>query len=151
MKESGALLSAILRVTHPELFRAGLDSLRAAASREDSVQAALETWPTVFNAVQIICNRQSPWHRDSAGMPPWFDMLITLGSYKRATLVLRNLGVQVAYKPGSIALISSLLVHHGVAEVQPDRICYSWFMTQALHSNHMISSASWVVREPPVL
>ncbi|RDX41198.1 hypothetical protein OH76DRAFT_1365003, partial [Lentinus brumalis] len=116
MKESGALLSAILRVVHPEMYAAGKASL-SRMSADPSIAAALRTWPTVFNTVQIISNRATPFHRDTSGAPPWFDVLMTLGPYDRAELVLRNLGIQIAYKPGTIAPICSQLVHHGVREV----------------------------------
>ena len=145
MAESGALLSAILRIAHPALYRAGISSLQVAA--QDSIaRSALDVWPTVFNAVQVISNRQTPFHRDNAGMPAWLDLLMSLGSCRRATIVLRNLGMQMAYNPGSLALISSFLIHHGVAEVPADRICYSWFMTEVLHVNLGIPEVSWASR-----
>ncbi len=143
MKESGALLSAILRVVHPEMYAAGRTSL-SRMSADPSIAAALSTWPTVFNNVHIISNRATPFHRDTSGIPPWFDLLMTLGSYKRATLVLRNLGIQIGYKPGTIAPICSLLIHHGVARVEGDRVCYSWFMSEAVHRNYEVPSVSYM-------
>ena len=143
MKECGALLSAILRVVHPALYAAGRMSL-SRMSADSSIATALQTWPTVFNNVHIISNRASPFHRDTSGLPPWYDMLVTLGSYDWAELVLRNLRVQIRYKPGTIALICSLLLHHGVARVDGDRICYSWFMSEAVHRNFNVSDVSWM-------
>lgn len=144
MRETGALLSAILRVTHPDLYMAGRNSLIKIMSDHPNCKEAIARWPTVFNMVQIISNRQTPFHRDVSGQPTWYDLLVTLGSYQRATLALRNIGIRVAYRPGSIALISSLLLHHGVAEVDPDRLCYSWFMTDAVHTNQSIPTVSWM-------
>lgn len=143
MRESGALLSAILRVAHPDLYDAGRASL-ARLSTIDGLGDGISEWPTVFNAVQLISNRETPYHRDTSGRAEWYDMLMSLGTYRRAALVLRNLGLQVAYKPGSMALLSGLTVHHGVAEVEPDRLCYAWYMADAVHGNFNIPDVSWM-------
>ena len=143
IRESGALLSAILKIAHPGLYRAGRESL-IAMSESPAISAALATWPAVFNSVQIISNRETPFHRDNTGEATWLDLLMTLGDYGEATIVLRNLGVQVAYTPGTVVLLSGYLVHHGVANVPPDRICYSWFMTHATHANHGVEEVSWM-------
>ena len=119
MRESGALLSSILFIAHPSLYKAGEESLRRALKTE-KMQYAISKWPTVFNKVQVISNRQSPFHRDTSGQPTWYNLLLTLGTYKWGTLAFRNLGMQVSYQLSTIALISALLIHHGAAEVNPD-------------------------------
>ncbi len=143
MKECGALLSAILRVVHPGMYEAGKTSL-SRMSADPSIAAALHTWPTVFNNVQIISNRATPFHRDTSGIPPWYDMLVTLGAYGRAELVLRNLGIQLGYKPGTISPICSLILHHGVGKVRGDRLCYSWYMSEAVHRNFGVPDVSYM-------
>lgn len=143
MKESGVLISAILSVAHPALFRAGQAAMRTLAG-VDTVSHALASWPTVFDKVHLICNRESPYHRDSSGLPTWYDLIMTLGSYRWGTLALRNLGVQVSYRPGTIALISAYLIHHGVGPVGPDWICYSWFMCKEVHQNHGVEDVPWM-------
>ena len=143
MRETGALCSAILRVVHPELYIAGREALVWAATLP-AVSAALDTWPSVFAKLQIISNRQTPFHRDLSGEATWFELLISLGSYDRATMVLRNLGIEVAYTPGSAVALSSYLVHHGVSAVEPDRICYAWFMSRHLHDNHGLDNVEWM-------
>ncbi len=144
MKECGALLSAILRIVHPEMYEAGRTSLLR-MSAKPSIAAALSTWPTFFNYVQVISNRATPFHRDTSGMPPWFDFLMTIGPYDRAELVLRSIGVQISYKPGTIAPICSLLLQHGVGSIiGGDRICYSWFMSEAVHCNFEVPKVSYM-------
>ena len=143
MREPGALLSAVLFITHPRLYQAGRDCLTKMAHHE-AVSHALNEWPTIFNAVQVISNRETPFHRDTAGQPTWYDLLVTLGDYERAAMVFRNLGIQVTYCPGTVEVVASFLVHHGVAKVVPDRLCYAFFMTDAAHANHDIAPASWM-------
>lgn len=135
MKESGALFSALLRVAHPEQFEAGYETLFRAGERFTRVSEALQTWPLVYHGLHILSNRQTPFHRDTSAQPTWFDMLITLGSYDRAQLAARNLGMQMSYRPGTAVMLSSFLVHHGVSEVPPDRLCYAFFMSRALYTN----------------
>ena len=145
MRESGALCSAILRVAHPHLYDAGREAL-IRASKVPAVDRALQTWPSIFHVVQVISNRQTPFHRDTSGQATWMELLISFGSYRRAFLVLRNLGFQVEYGPGTAGVVCSYLVHHGVAEVEPDRICYAWFMSDALHTNHGVNAVPWMTR-----
>ena len=143
MKECGALLSAILHVTHPDLYEAG----KMSPSRmciHPTIAAALSTWPTVFNNVHVISNRVTPFHRDTSGIPSWYDLLMSVGPYNRAELVLQNIGVQIGYKPGTMAFICSQVVHHGVGQVDEDCICYSWFMAEAVHRNFEVPSVSWM-------
>lgn len=89
-------------------------------SGHPAVAEALAIWPAVFNAVQLISNRETPFHRDTSGQATWLDLLISLGDYSEGTIVFRNLGIQVAYSPGSAVLMGGFLVHHGVAKVEPD-------------------------------
>ena len=135
MFETGALISALLRVAHLAQFDAGFEALFRAGERYPAVAKALETWPFVFHSLHVLANRETPFHRDVSSHPTWYDILLTLGSYERAQLVTRNLGMQVSYKPGTAVLLSSFVVHHGVAQVPPDRICYAFFMSRALHCN----------------
>lgn len=151
MRESGALISAILRVAHPNLYRAGREALRSAAEANANIMNALSYWPTVFHSLQVISNRETPYHRDVSGEAEWMDLLISLGSYRQATLALRNVGMQVAYKPGSVVLLSGKIVHHGVSRVEPDRLCYAWYMTDALHRNFGGHDVSWVNRHDDVI
>ena len=143
MRDSGALCSAILRVIHPELYRAGREALLRAA-HEPLVRNAMEFWPSIFHSVHLIANRESTFHRDISGSPTWMELLVTLGTYDRATLVARNLGIQFAYSPGSIIALSSYLVHHGVAQVSSDRLCYAWFMNSDLTRNFNVPPVPWV-------
>ncbi|KAI0749120.1 hypothetical protein C8Q74DRAFT_1157040, partial [Fomes fomentarius] len=111
--ESGALCSTIHWVAHPELYLAGCKTLMRTSATTPLVRQALDTWPTVFPAVHVISNCETPFHQDTSGQAAWFEMLTSFGTYSRATLVARNIGIQMAYKPGSAILLSSLLIHHG--------------------------------------
>lgn len=144
MREEGALCSAILSIAHPDLFAAAQEALGAAARCEPLVAEALTIWPAIFSRLQVLSNRESPFHRDNSGEVTWYDLLLTFGTHEPATLVMRNLGVEVAYAPGSAVLLCSQLIHHGVARVEPDRICYAWFFNRFLHANMDASAVGWM-------
>lgn len=146
MRDAGALCSALLYVVHPQLYAAARHALLSAAARSGRVRQALAHWPSLWHNLQIISNRESPYHRDMSGKPPWYELLMTLGSYPRATLVLRNAGMQLAYLPGTAVFMASKVLHHGVAKVDPDRLVYTWFMSACLHDNHAAPDVPWVYR-----
>ena len=145
MKESGALCSAILRVAHPEFYAAGRKAFER-ASAMPAVRDALGKWPSIFSAVEVISNRETPYHRDTSGFRTMMEFLITMGDYDLATLVVRNLGMQLVYKSGTGILLTIFVLHHGVASVPADRICYAWFTAEALLTNHDIPPIPWMTQ-----
>ncbi|KAG2087824.1 uncharacterized protein F5147DRAFT_789776 [Suillus discolor] len=65
LQRSGIIVSAALRVMHPDLYWAGMETqvrLGKWASRYelDKMHYHLQRWTSVFNVVSIICNRRSP-------------------------------------------------------------------------------------------
>ena len=137
MDESGSLLDGILAVTHPELYaisQTWVDRILA-EKRCSAATEGMRSWPTSFNSVQVIVNRLSRLHRDKNTCPGWSDLLATLGTYgEQAVLELNNLGVSVPYDSGTVAVICSRIIRHGVPKVEGDRVCYAWYMVQNVHT-----------------
>lgn len=136
MDETGGLLDGILAVTHPQLYavsQALVDAIRV-DPRCPAASQGMANWPTSFNSVQVIVNRQSLLHRDKNTSPGWVDLLLTLGTYgQQAVLELHNLGVSLPYDTGTIAVICSRIIRHGVPEVDGDRICLAYYMVETVH------------------
>ena len=129
----GGLLDGILAVTHPELYRQALAVSEEVFRTFGACRGQLSLWPSCFSSVQVIVNRSSPIHRDLSGYHGWLELLLTLGTYgETAILELRNLGVSVPYPPGSVAMLCSRQILHGVPTVAGDRICYAWYMNKQL-------------------
>jgi len=61
-KEASSLLSAILSIIHPELYKKALKVL-IGLGEQDDLLPALRKWASVFNGVQIIGNRDTPIHQ----------------------------------------------------------------------------------------
>ena len=145
LDETGAILDGILSILHPKLFMAASEVLAKCRSDPGDFGTTLRLWPTCFNVLQVIVNRESPFHRDTSARAGWLDLLISLGTYgvSGAIMALRNLGVSVAYKAGSIVLITSRVVMHGVPPVPADRICYAWFMKDVVHHRMGVPDPGW--------
>ena len=153
MFETCTFIDAILDIIDPRLARVGrdvMDKIKADAAarhsddRHHKATAQIQSWPTVFNAVQIICNRASIYHRDSNAPQGWFDGLLSVGEYEqRLVLSLRNLGICVPYDSGSLCFLSSKVVVHGVPDVDRNRLCIAFFMDDSVHHHYQAPSPGW--------
>ncbi|KAG1723659.1 uncharacterized protein EDB91DRAFT_1087731 [Suillus paluster] len=94
-----AIATAALRVMHPEQYWAGL---RAFASLEEKAQSkellkmseTLQYWATVFNSLSVICNQETPNHRDHSSIPECFDILTRVGNYSNARMSMPSLQLE---------------------------------------------------------
>ncbi|KIJ69562.1 hypothetical protein HYDPIDRAFT_79726 [Hydnomerulius pinastri MD-312] len=141
------LVDALLAIVHPELYR------RSSAVREQlladeeimDLHKLIRAWPTLFTAISVVYNRETPFHRDSKSAPQWYDLFLSIGSYTNAILELPTLGIHACYMPGTAALFSGLLLRHGVSPVdQGDRIGYVFYMRPSVFHFASISLGKWV-------
>lgn len=144
--ESIALISASMSILHPGLYAAGMQCMYALGTVEEDplVRSTMETWPSIFNAIQIISNRETPRHRDPQTRCEWFDLLCTLGTYITADLFLEGLGLKLDYQPGTLVAISGRLIPHSVGKCPPDRVCYAFYMRNALHKRFGVENPGWM-------
>lgn len=144
MVDTGGLLDGILAVAHPRLYAAAKEVQRRLCERVAEIREHVINWPTVYNAIQVMVNRETVHHRDTTTRPGWFDMCATVGSYgETAVMSFRNLGVCVPYDTGSVALVASRVVIHAVPRVPPDRIAYVFFMCDAVHKWLAVEDPGW--------
>lgn len=128
MEESGGLLDGIHAVAHPESYWICRHLANTAFTTLPDTRRAQSLWPSVLTHFQVIANRQTLIHRDVTGPGRSFDMLLTMGTYgRKAVMELRNLGVSVPYDAGSMVVLASRIISHGVPRVPPDRICYAMY------------------------
>ena len=144
MQETGGILDGILAVTHPELYEAGRALMQQLYTDNAHARALVNAWPSVYHAVHVIVNRETLQHRDKNGLAGWFDLLLTVGTYgEEAVLSMRTFGVSVPYDSGSIVMIPSRTVLHGVPPVSPDRVCLAWLMKADVLAYHHIACNEW--------
>ncbi|KAG2028697.1 hypothetical protein BDR03DRAFT_882880 [Suillus americanus] len=139
LQRSGIIISAALRVMHPDLYWAGMETqvgLGKWASRYelDEMHYHLQCWTSVFNVVSIICNRRSPPHRDPKCRPAAFDIMTTAGRYHPVVMDFMNLRIKFLYDSGSILDSSCRLVRHYMNVEEGNRIVTVWYMQDSIHN-----------------
>ena len=141
----GSVLSGVLRIIHPDQYRAGMEVMRS-MRRSILENRCLSRWPSVFNAITLISDRHCPMHRDSGGAFYLYDMLISVGSYTSAPMCLMPLGVQVRNSPGTVVAFSGSAIRHGVAEADGHRICHALYMRESLHRYCGVQPCGWMTQ-----
>jgi hypothetical protein len=143
MSETSALISAILRVMHPALYQSGRQTMMR-LGQYTTLHPALKLWPSVFNAVTVLSNRKTPYHRDNYSREQWYDILTTVGPYKEATLHFPGIGVRLAYKSGTVVGFSGKILRHGVEECEGERVCLAYYMRDTVHERMGVEAAQWM-------
>jgi len=150
MAETTALLSAILRVMHPDLYRAGRTAIIELSRQSGNVQnpeataEVLKHWSSVFTACSVISNRVTPFHRDLQTNPQWFDVLATVGNYSMAMMELPDVGLRLLYAAGTVVGISGKLLKHGVSGwAGPDRVCVASYMRPKVIQRLGVEAPLW--------
>ncbi|KAG1830856.1 hypothetical protein EV424DRAFT_1314940 [Suillus variegatus] len=139
LQRSGIVVSAALRVMHPDLYWAGMETqVRlgkwAARYELNEMHHHLQRWTSVFNVVSIICNRRTPPHRDPKCRPAAFDIMTTAGVYCPVIMDFMNLGIKFLYDSGSILASSCRLVRHYMNVEEGNRIVTAWYMRDSIHN-----------------
>ncbi|KAG1724391.1 uncharacterized protein EDB91DRAFT_1255255 [Suillus paluster] len=75
--------------------------LRAAEKKLDEMGARLREWASVFTAVAI-------------SRPQWFNVMTSVGNYGAARMKMPNIGIEIVYGPGAMAVGSGRIIRHGV-------------------------------------
>ena len=147
VQESSAILSAMLSIMHPELYAAGLQAMkgmRDAAPTGSHQRKVVDAWASVFTAVQVISQRETPEHRDNGSRATWYDILATIEGYRRVYLELPSIGLKMRYDPGSVVAIAGKILRHRVAKTGRWRICYAFFMRDKVHAALNVRAPHWM-------
>ncbi|KIJ63239.1 hypothetical protein HYDPIDRAFT_92670 [Hydnomerulius pinastri MD-312] len=141
------LVDALLAIVHPELYRHSSAVREQLLADEEimDLHELIRAWPTLFTAISVMYNRETPFHRDSKSAPQWYDLFLSVSSYTDAILELPTLGIRAHYMPGTATLFSGLLLRHGVSPVnQGDCIGYVFYMRPSVFHFASISLGKWV-------
>jgi len=141
--EAGALLSAIVRVAHPDLYDAGLIAFMEMHNIPE-VAECLQCWSSIFSAISVIANRESPIHRDAGTRSEWYDFLVSIGGDPDTRMVWPSLGVQLAYTSGTGVLFSGYCIPHGVGKSKADRVCIAGYMKDNVHERFHVRAPGWM-------
>jgi len=144
ISESNAILSTILAVIHPQLYDAGWQTAKCLRDTPKVDQDVLSRWASVFSSISIISNCSTPLHQDRSSQSNWYDMLVTLGRYRKCDLKLPGLGVSLEYGPGTVLGISGSVLEHVVPSFKGDRVCYVYFMRNNVHEWANVPASNWM-------
>lgn len=139
------LYNAVLRVIHPLHYKTSLNCLLRLHNTHH--ESALENWGTVFNALSVISNRETPYHRDNQSRHQWYDLVTTFGTYPDARLSLPGLGIELPYHSGTISAFSGRVLRHGVREAEGrpgDRLCLVYYMRESVQDRLGGQAGEWV-------
>jgi hypothetical protein len=145
VSESNAIFSAILAVIHPKLYDAGRQTIKRLRDTPGvDPQDVLSRWASAFSGVAVISNRLTPAHRDAGSRFNWYDILVTLGSYRNCNLKLPGLGISLEYGPGTVVGILGKVLEHEVPGAEGDRVCYAYFMKNNVHEWAKVPASDWM-------
>jgi Oxygenase domain of the 2OGFeDO superfamily len=143
--ESNLITSAILAVIHPELHKAGRETLNRLRQYEEiQPQDVLRRWTSAFSGVSVIVNRLTPPHRDGYSRNQWYDLLVTLGRYEDCNLELPGLGLSLEYGPGTVVGLMGMVLEHEVTRFKGERVCYAYWMRDVVHEWASVPGNSWM-------
>lgn len=133
----------MLRVAHPALYEAGRDLLIGLNSVPE-LHPAVENWTSVFGAISIISNRESPVHRDSGTNARWYDALTNIGGDIDTRMDWPSFGIQLQYRSGTTILFSGYAIPHGVAGSEKERVCFAHYMKDNVHERFGVEAPNWM-------
>ena len=141
-------LNIVLLLTHPSLHRIGssiLQNLRDFGETKDIASL----WHSVYTGIAVISNCETPSHVDSNGRPEWYDLLTVKGSHslRSSRLELPEMGLTLAYGPGTVVALSGQIFQHRVGFWgDGDRICYARFMRDEVRNWFGVEPGEWMTQ-----
>ncbi|KAI0038756.1 hypothetical protein FA95DRAFT_1463960, partial [Auriscalpium vulgare] len=141
--ESNAILSAVLSVVHPPLYRGAREVMLRLREQPDLAEA-IDNWHSVFTGVAVISNRSTCLHRDTGGRFAWYDLLASCGPYHGAKLCLPAIGIELEYPPGTIDAVSGMSLAHSVPGFDGERLCHAFFMKDSVHHFARVEAPGWM-------
>lgn len=127
---------------HPELFAMSRNAMVKLATMEEA-DDLVNLWTSVFNGCQVMCNRETPIHRDNSSAAEWYDILCSVGPYPGADLELTNVGLTFQYNTGAILALCGRILRHGVSATEGDRMCLSYYMRENVQCRLGSRPAGW--------
>lgn len=142
MTDSSTFTAALLKIIHPDLFTMALHTMQKLAL-EPELEPFITAWSNLFNGVSIICNRETPIHRDTNSLEHWYDFLFTMGPYVDGVMEIPGVGIRLAYDSGTMVALTGRVLRHGVAKVDGDRLCVAYYMRENVQRRMAESLALW--------
>jgi hypothetical protein len=149
------LCNAVTALVTPEMYDVGLEAIFKTKLGVEmaSLHNNVQLWPSVFTGLEVIVNRETGPHRDKGGCSTHFDLLVSLGTHKKAMLYLRELSLYFPYLPGTMAIICGKVFLHEIVDGEGgkgwdggERICVAHFMKDAVHCRLGLPRPGWPMK-----
>lgn len=102
-------------------------------------------WPSVFSGIGVIVDRVTPSHRDKGACAQAYDLLLSMGTHRSATLRLSDVQAELSYWPGTIVMVCGRVLRHAVESWEGgDRICCAHYMRDNVHNRLQLPRPNWV-------
>jgi len=88
--------------------------------------------PSIFHGRSVIFNRATDVHKDMNDPYANLTPLVTLGTYTEGHLVCPEIGVSLAYRPGTVTLVRGGMIAHGVRYTGGQRVCVAHFQHRTM-------------------
>ncbi|KAI0050138.1 hypothetical protein FA95DRAFT_1514650 [Auriscalpium vulgare] len=126
-------LDHLLQMTAPDPHAAYFKSMECLRKGVETAKHA-KNWDSSFQGISIIYNRATPSHQDDKGCLAGLDALLSVGPYHHCLLILKILGLELSYDPGTLVLILGSIIPHEVGDwgVEGERTCLVHFTHKAL-------------------
>jgi hypothetical protein len=132
-----------MTMSSPSQFEAGFQATQAVKDLELHENAQL--WTSIFSAIAVIVNRETPPHLDDGGAVAHSDLLLSAGDHTEATLQIPDIGAVLKYDPGTAVVITGRVLTHSVPKLWKGvRICLAHYMKDKVHDRLKVPRPSLV-------
>ncbi|KAI6094267.1 hypothetical protein EDD16DRAFT_1481135, partial [Pisolithus croceorrhizus] len=91
-------------------------------------------WPSIYLAIDVIVNQETPPHLDQVSAPSLLDLVISLGTCG-ACIHISEIGTIFDYKPGTMIYLAGKVLTHSVPKWgKGERIALAHYMKDAVHN-----------------
>jgi 2-oxoglutarate-Fe(II)-dependent dioxygenase family protein len=153
-REFSQLCGGLLAIVHSELYSACLDVYdkfyedpETFIRNPDAFRDSMESWGNPFGGLALICNRETPEHRDNNSRYYWYDILATIGKYCGLDIYIPGTGWRFSYESGTLVALGGRALTHAVKEANGERICFAYFVRDKVHQHAGKMTGSWPVME----
>lgn len=125
MRETKALVSAILSIIHPVQFLHGM-AVHEVLSDTEPYADVMAQWASCFTTMQVVKNNAIPPHRDTRAPYSALEIITAIGQYQGGWIHLTNCPYDFRLSLGSILAFAARLLEHKVRPYKGNRISLEW-------------------------
>ncbi|KAH7885118.1 hypothetical protein F5I97DRAFT_1785138, partial [Phlebopus sp. FC_14] len=79
------------------------------------------------------------------GRNEWFNLLVSVGSYHRATFQISLLKTTLLYDPGTVLVFSGRFLRHGSSVAEGNHLCLMYYMREKMHEFVRVRGCNWMM------